>query len=206
MKIYYLLLITSWLARWVPERLGYRLCSIVGGIVFFVRPSIRRAIMDNMRHILPRSSQRQRRTIARRVIRNNFKNYYDLIRLSHLTKEDVEHMVSAVHGMEHLDAAFARGKGAIIISGHIGNFNILPQIAIIRGYPVVAIAEDIKPQKLYNYLNRLRSHFGLRFINANSSQVRTIYKLLRGNGGLILAADRDVTEAREPVLFFDDVA
>ena len=75
MKIYYLLIITSWLARWVPERLGYWLCSFVGGIVYFVRPSIRRAIRDNMQHVLPRSSERQRRTISRRVIRNNFKNY-----------------------------------------------------------------------------------------------------------------------------------
>jgi lauroyl/myristoyl acyltransferase len=149
---------------------------------------------------------RQRRIIARRVIRNNFKNYYDLIRIPHLSKEDVERMVADVRGIENLDAAFARGKGVIIISGHIGNFNIVPQIAIIRGYPVVAIAEDIKPQKLYDFLNNLRMRFGLRFINAHSSQVRTIYKLLRENKGLILAADKDVTESREPVLFFDAIA
>jgi lauroyl/myristoyl acyltransferase len=206
MKTYYLLVIASWLARWIPTRTGYWLCSSVGGIIFYVKPSIRQAIMDNMRHVLPRSSERQRRTIARRVIRNNFKNYYDLIRIPHLTKDDVERMVADVHGTEYLDEAFARGKGVIIISGHIGNFNIVPQIAIIRGYPVVAIAEDIKPQKLYDFLNNLRMRFGLKFINANSSQVRTIYKLLRDNGGLILAADKDVTEAREPVLFFDAVA
>jgi lauroyl/myristoyl acyltransferase len=206
MKTYYLLVIASWLARWIPPRTGYWLCSSVGGIIFYVKPSIRQAIMDNMRHVLPRSSERQRRTIARRVIRNNFKNYYDLIRIPHLTKDDVERMVADVHGTEYLDEAFARGKGVIIISGHIGNFNIVPQIAIIRGYPVVAIAEDIKPQKLYDFLNNLRMRFGLKFINANSSQVRTIYKLLRDNGGLILAADKDVTEAKEPVLFFDAVA
>ena len=206
MKTYYLLVIASWLARWIPPRTGYWLCSFVGGIVFYVKPSIRRAIRDNMRHVLPKSTMRQRRIIARRVIRNNFKNYYDLIRIPHLSKEDVERMVADVRGIENLDAAFARGKGVIIISGHIGNFNIVPQIAKIRGYPVVAIAEDIKPQKLYDFLNNLRMRFGLRFINANSSQVRTIYKLLRDNGGLILAADKDVTESREPVLFFDAIA
>src|SRR4051812_25753261 len=174
MKTYYLLVIASWLARWVPVRTAYWLCSFVGGIIFYVKPSIRNAIMDNMRHVLPRSTMRQRRIIARRVIRNNLKNYYDLIRIPHLTEADVERMVADVHGIEHLDEAFARGKGVIIIGGHIGNFNIVPQVAIIRGYPVVAIAEDIKPAKLYDFLNNLRMHFGLRFINAHSSQVRTI--------------------------------
>src|SRR5437868_3425176 len=115
MKTYYLLVMASWLARWIPTRTAYWLCSFVGGIVFSIKPSIRKAIMDNMRHVLPGSSERQRRTIARRVIRNNFKNYYDLIRIPHLTKEDVEHMVADVHGTEHLDEAFARGKGVIII-------------------------------------------------------------------------------------------
>ena len=205
MKIYYLLLITSWLASWVPPKFAYWVCSLVGGIVFYVRPSIRHDIMDNMSHVLPKSSVHQRRTIARRVIRNNFKNYYDLIRIPHLTREYLERTVK-VSGIENLDAAFAQGRGVIIISGHMGNYNIVAQIAVIRGYPVVAVAEDIKPRKLYNYLNRLRSSFGLRFISTNSSEVRTIYHLLRNNQALILAIDRDVAGSREPVQLFDEVA
>ena len=205
MKIYYLLRMASWLAGWVPSRFAYRVCSLVGGIVFWVRPSIRHDIMDNMSHILPKSTSRQRRNIARRVIRNNFKNYYDLIRIPHMTKEYLFRTVKVV-GLENLDAAFALGKGAIIIGGHIGNFNIVPQAAKIRGYPIVAVDEDIKPRQLYNYLNRLRSHFGLRFIGTNSSEIRTIYKLLRNNNALILAIDRDVAGSREPVLLFDELA
>jgi lauroyl/myristoyl acyltransferase len=203
MKTYYLLLIASWISRFVPPRMAYWLCSLVGGVLFYVKPSTRRAVMDNMRHVLPGSSVHRRRTIARRVIRNVVKNYYDLVRLQHLESADLERIIS-IEGAENLDKAYAGGKGVIIIGGHFGNFNLVPQIAVIRGYPVTAVAEDIKPTKLYNYLNRLRTKHGLKFINAGSPQIRTIYKLLRNNnGGLILAADRDVTEAKEPVQFFD---
>ena len=64
MKTYYLLLITAWLAKWVPARVGYWVCSFVGGIVFYLRPSIRHNIMGNMKHVLPKSSVHQRRAIA----------------------------------------------------------------------------------------------------------------------------------------------
>src|SRR6478672_6358157 len=123
MKTYYMLVIASFLARFVPARLGYWLSSLAGGLVFYVTPSVRRAVMDNMRHVLPKSSAHQRRIIARRVIRNVLKNYYDLIRLQHMSAQQVEDNL-ILNGMEHLEQAMAAGKGAIIIGGHIGNFSI----------------------------------------------------------------------------------
>src|SRR5437867_1626148 len=203
MKTYYLLRIASWLSRYVPSRTGYWLCAFFGGIIFYLKPSIRQAVMDNMRHVLPNSSERQRRTIARRVIRNNFKNYYDLVRLPHLKAEDVERMVATVYGMEHWRNAFAQGRGVIIMSGHIGNFSLVVQLAAIRGFPVAIVGEDIKPPKLYDYVNYLRSSFGLKFIRSGSSEVRTIYKWLRSGGGLGLAVDRDYMNGGVPVQLFD---
>jgi KDO2-lipid IV(A) lauroyltransferase len=205
MKTYYLLKIASLLSRYLPSWLGYWLCSFFGSILFYTDLSVRRAVMDNMRHVLSGAPARVRRDIARRVVTNTFKNYYDMVRLPHLSREDVERMVE-LHGVEHLEQAYAQGRGVIIISGHLGNFNLVAQLAAIRGYPVATIAEDIKPAKLYNYVNSLRARFGLKFIKAGSSQVRTIYRFLRNKGVLMLAADRDVSDTGVPVQFFDAMA
>ena len=202
MLIYRLLRIASWLSRFIPSRMAYWLCSLFGGFVFYLKPSVRRAVMDNMRHVLPGSSKHKRRAIARKVIRNQIKNYYDVIRLPNMKPEDLERTIT-VRGEEHLKNAVEAGKGAIVVSGHMGNFAIVAQIAAIRGYGVAIVAEDIQPPRLYNYINELRGRFGVKFIKMGSSQVRTIYRLLRSNGLLLLAADRDVGDSDMPVQFFD---
>ncbi|HUP27385.1 MAG TPA: lysophospholipid acyltransferase family protein [Chloroflexia bacterium] len=203
MKRYYAFRIASWLSWLLPSRVGYWLCSLMGGIVFYFAPHIRQAVMDNMRHVLPGSSAHERRNIARRVIRNTLKNYYDLVRLPHLKARDIDNMIPDFEGLENLQEAFARGKGTIAIGGHLGNFSLVAQKAVLLGYTVAVIAEDIQPPQLYTFVNKLRSGFGLKFIKAGSSQVRTIYKLLKSNGILLLASDRDVNDSGTPVQFFD---
>jgi lauroyl/myristoyl acyltransferase len=205
MKTYYLLRIASFLVRFVPPRLAYWLCSIIGGIIFLLNYEIRDAVLDNMGHVLPKASRRLRRVLARRIIRNVVKNYYDVIRLPTMTPDSLERTIT-VHGIGHLDKALAVGKGVIIISGHIGNFNIVAQLAAARGYKVSVVAEDIEPPKLYDYVNRLRGHFGLKMIKLGSSEVRTIYRLLKNNEALMLAVDRNVTDEDVPTVFFGEYA
>jgi KDO2-lipid IV(A) lauroyltransferase len=158
--------------------------------------------MDNMSHVLPGSSKHRRRSIARKVIRNTLKNYYDVVRLPHMTEEKLQRTIK-MNGKEYLEEAHAQGKGAILVGGHIGNFSIVAQMSVIYGYDTAIVAEDIHPEKLYEYINHLRGRFGVKFIRMGSSQVRTIYKLLKGNGMLMLAADRDLSNSGVPVQFFD---
>src|SRR5947207_3061602 len=135
MKTYYLFRLGSWLSRIVPTRMAYWVCSLLGGLVFYLSASVRRPVMDNMKHVLPDASVRVRRAMARRVIRNVLKNYYDLVRLPHQKAADLERMIT-VRGFEYLEEACAQGKGVIVTSGHIGNFSIVAQIAAIRGFKV----------------------------------------------------------------------
>ena len=203
MKTYRFFLVAYRLSRFIPARLGYWLCSLIGGIVYYFVPEVRRAVRDNMKHVLPDSTDHQRRRISRKVIRNVYKNYYDLVRLPHLKPEQVEKMVPQIEGVEHLETVLAAGKGAIILTGHIGNFSLVGQLMAIRGYKVAIVAEDIEPPQMYNFINRLRGHFGLRLIKMGSAQVRVIYRHIREGGGLALAADRDLGDTGLPVQFFD---
>src|SRR5438045_156175 len=107
MKKYYLFRLASWLSRIVPIRLAYWLCSLLGGLVFYLAPPMRRAVMDNMKHVLPGASVHVRRAMARRVIRNVLKNYYDLVRLPHQKAADLERMIT-VRGIEYLEEACAQ--------------------------------------------------------------------------------------------------
>jgi lauroyl/myristoyl acyltransferase len=205
MKTYYLLRIASVVVWLVPPRLAYWLCSMIGGVVFGLNHSVRGAVLDNLRHVLPHATHRQRRQMARRIVRNVAKNYYDLLRLPHMKVSDLERTITLVGG-EYMDQALAQGRGLIITSGHMGNFSIVAQLAAERGYKVTIIAEDIEPPKLYDYVNHLRERFGLRMIKLGSAQALTIYRILKNNEILMLATDRDVADDGVPTIFFDALA
>ena len=135
----------------------------------------------------------QRGRLARRIIINQQKNYYDLMRLPHLSAADISALVD-VQGMEHFEAALARGKGAILASPHLGNYNLATQIAVARQIKAHIIAERLRPPKAHELINGLRERLGLHLIPLDDPNLaRAIFKLLRAGEVLGLAMDREMT-------------
>ena len=205
MLTYYSLRIGLVLAAIVPRRLAYWICSLVGTLAFYSNGSARRAVLDNMRHVLGAAAGRRAlHRAARSVFRNAVKNYYELLILPRLSATDLERRVH-IDGMEHIDAALAGKRGVILCTGHIGNFNLVAQMAGARGYPTNIIAEQVSPPRLYALVNGLRSRFGLRMIPLGTDVVRGIYHALREGEMLGVAADRDLTDTGVPIEFFGEV-
>lgn len=205
MLTYYSLRIGLVLALIVPQRLAFWLSAVIGNLAFYCNGSARRAVQDNMRHVLgPTASRRRVNQVSRGVFRNAVKNYYELLCLPRLSKADIEHHVQVV-GAEHLEAALQGGRGVILCSGHIGNFSLATQMAGARGYPTNIIAEQISPPRLHELVNGLRSRFGVKMIPLGPTAVRAIHHALRANEVIGLAADRDLTESGIPVEFFGEL-
>jgi KDO2-lipid IV(A) lauroyltransferase len=177
----------------VPLRLGYAVCWLIGWAVFWGNATVRRAVLGNLRHVVPDVSNAQRGRLARRIIINQQKNYYDLMRLPHLSAADISAMVD-VQGMEHFEAVMTRGKGAILVSPHLGNYNLATQIAVARRIKAHIIAERLKPPKAHNLINGMRQRLGLHLIPLDDPNLaRAIFKLLRAGEVLGLAMDREMT-------------
>jgi len=202
MKTYYLLRFAGYVVWLVPPRLAYWICSVIGSLVFALNHNVRGNVLDNLRHVMPDATHRQRRQVARKIVRNVVKNYYDLVRLPHMKARDLERTITT-EGMDNIDLALEQGRGLIITSGHIGKFGTVAQLAAARGYKVSVVAEDIEPPRLYDYTNNIRSRFGLRMIKLGSAQALTIYRILKKNEILMLASDRDVADDGVPTMFFD---
>lgn len=193
MFYYYLLKYGQHLVRFVPLRVGYALCWLIGWAVFWGQPRVRRAVLGNLRHVVPDVSPAQRGRLARRIIINQQKNYYDLMRVPHLSAADISALVD-VQGIEHFEAAVARGKGAILVSPHVGNYNLATQLAVARGIKAHIIAERLQPPKAHDLINGLRERLGLHLIPLDDPNLaRAIFKLLRAGEVLGLAMDREMT-------------
>ncbi|HET7037433.1 MAG TPA: lysophospholipid acyltransferase family protein [Thermomicrobiaceae bacterium] len=185
----------------LPAGAGYAICRLVGLALLCLNREARRAVLDNQCHVAPGAS---RRTLYRRalgVFTTVVMNYYDLLRLSTVDRDRLLHLLE-VEGQEHLEGAFAAGRGAIILSAHLGNFGVVAQYPGALGRPAVLVVEHVHPEPLFQFMARLRSALGIGVIPPGRQAALPILRLLRNDGVLILAGDRDVLHRGMRVEFF----
>jgi KDO2-lipid IV(A) lauroyltransferase len=95
--------------------------------------------MANLAVMLPRASRGDRARVARRIMRNYNRMMYEFFRLPHLSREQLISSIE-VSGKENLDQAIARGRGVIITSTHLGNWELAAVMAAQWGYALHAVA------------------------------------------------------------------
>ncbi len=203
--VYYAFRLAGVIAPHVPPALAYRAATWAGSIAYRLSP-LRGNVEDNVAHItgMPVDSPRVR-AIACQVYRNQCKNYYDLFRLPALSKKGIMETVRGIAGLEHLDRALSKGRGVVLVSGHYGNFDLAAQNLAIRGYRMTAVAEHLKPDRLFRYVCQVRASHGIRLIPVDVS-LRPIFRALRANEIVGLALDRNVTDAGREVQFIGQPA
>ena len=185
----------------IPPRLGYALFGWIGARFFDWFADAREPLRDNMRHVMPNAAAPEIDRVARDILRNHLKNYYDFFRSTRLTKDDIAKIVQ-VNGFEHLERALTRGKGVIFITAHFGNLDIVGQTFAIRGYKVTTPAEHVKPEILYQRIVATRAAKGLTIIPVDGPLL-SLVRALKKNEIVGLASDLDVTKSGIVVNFFD---
>ena len=200
--IYWLHLLGRRLASTLPLRLSYALAARGGTLVYYLWASKRRHAVANFRQILGPASAH----LAPRLARASFANYgrylVDMLRLSGRECRALDGRL-VVDGLEHIAAAFARGRGLIMVGAHLGNSDLGGAIFATRGYPVHVIAERLHPPRWNALVQATRRDCGLRVIET-TAHPREILRVLRRNEALCLLVDRPLHQdgAGVPVRFF----
>lgn len=134
-------------------------------------------------------------TIARRIVRSSYANMgrsvMEFARLSQL-RPQVASLVT-IKGKEYLDEAIARGKGVLIMTAHMGNWELGGARMVADGY---AIAPLYTPQKnvggVNDIISNLRSSVaGMEMIPSEGLGMREIFRALQKGKQLVFLQDLD---------------
>jgi len=113
----------------------------------------------------------------------------------------------ALEGEEHAQALLAAGTGAIIITGHIGNWELLAAYFAWRGLPVATIARRIYAERLNRMLVDFRRRQGIETILRESPHsARQMLKALEENALLAMVIDQDTHAPSVSVPLFGRMA
>ncbi|HYJ14621.1 MAG TPA: lysophospholipid acyltransferase family protein, partial [Candidatus Limnocylindria bacterium] len=160
-------------------------------------------------HIFIRSARRARRQLREilpdldpvRVTRRMFVHFAEsLWELSRLHRSVPELDASS---RQVLDAVLAEGKGAMVISGHIGNWELLGHAIAAAGYPIATIAKPSYDPRITQWLQQWRSSRGLQIVWSDEGNAgKMILSVLRRNRLMAFLIDQNTKTAGNFVPFF----
>lgn len=200
--IYWFHLAGSVLAGLIPRRLAYSLVHIFAPVApILYRPHYHNA-HRNMRRVLgPSASPRE----VRRRVHHAFLNYGRyLVDVLLLPRMDPAKIKVDIRGGEHLEEAVAAGKGIVLVTGHIGNWDLAGAYLAALGYPVNVIVETLEPPKWNEAVQEIRKRIGMRAIPLESG-LREMIGALRAREILGVLIDRPLTDEGVAVRFFGGV-
>ena len=155
---------------------------------FWLSAAQRRAALDNYAAVLGRDrSDPEVSRVARRAFQNYGRMLMDFLLIGSVTPEELLHSMT-IGGREHLDAALAGGRGAIIAAPHMGSWDMAGSYGGALGYPISAVTERF-PGSLNDAVVRTRQRFGLNIIMLGHSAVRGITQALKVNNIVALLCD-----------------
>ena len=129
------------------------------------------------------------RLMARTVFFDLGRNLVDAIRLPQLLDGQLNSLVQ-VHGRRYLNRALAKGKGVIIISGHIGNWELLASWLVNNGYPLWAVGAKLYDQRINAIITSQRDAIGYHNIERGKA-TRQMFRALKQGDIVGMLMDQD---------------
>jgi KDO2-lipid IV(A) lauroyltransferase len=151
--------------------------------------------------VYPGWSRDEVELFARVVFAEIGRNAFDFLRYPSLDGSRRDALVR-IEGRRILDSARAEGRGVVVVTAHLGCWEILGASLARQGYPLKAMARPLREPRLDAILCRHRSQMGVETISSRALPVTAIRHLKTG-GFLGLLADQRIKEGGVVVKFLD---
>jgi len=129
--------------------------------------------------------------LARESYRHLGRTFIETALLNSLGKDGLQELVETVEGWEEIEEVMAKGKGAMLVTGHIGNWELAGAYVAARGVPLDAIVRGMANPLFDAYLNNTREAIGMTIVH-DSEAVRRTPRSLRAGRAVAFVADQGV--------------
>ncbi len=177
-----------------------RLGDALGSIAYVLMIGRRRCMAENLEQAFGDSmSCEARREIAIASVRNLARTCLEFLKMRWLSGEQIEQLME-LEGADHLAAALSRGRGAILLTAHYGNWELAAASIVRAGFPLNVIARDHDDSTTAALVNRIRESHGVQVLQR--SGVRDTLRALRRNEVVGILPDHNISEGGLLVDFF----
>ncbi len=151
------------LLGFLPFRVGSQVGAWLG--VLGYRLGIRsRVVETQIAFAFPQLSPDAVKVMARESYVNLGRTSLEAALMERRSPQELLDLFERVEGFEHIEDALKQGRGALLVTGHLGNWELGGSYIAARGIPVDAIARHMGNRVFERYLTRVRERFGVKVV------------------------------------------
>jgi len=204
MNQYYQLRLAGNIIRILPRRFAYRLSDLLAALFCARDYKGRTTVIANLRRVYSHTNRPTDDATLERAARATFRYFgrylVDFFFFSRLTRNDLDRYI-VMENTESLAWAHERGRGTLLVTAHLGNWELGGAVVAALGHTIYAIALPQKDARLDRYFQEQRRRRGMRLLFLGRA-VRDIIDVLNRNETVALLADRDYTGHNDMTPFF----
>lgn len=204
--VYYAYVAASRIALALPEWMAYGLAH-VGGSVWWRLGKKKRAVVE--RNLSRITGHRPGTQALSRLSRDAFRSYARYwLETFRLVREDRDFFLSHFRSADDhkIDEVLARGKGAIVVVGHLGNWDAAGAWVGARGNTLVTVAEVLRPRRMFDFFTDHRARLGMVIHAAQKGVTDKLVEAVENGNVIAILGDRDLKGTGVTVEFFGDEA
>ncbi len=192
-------------AQLLPRPIAQRVAGGFGNWSVWRSAELRRVMGENLGIATGQSGDGLRDLVLRNV-QNFAKQIADYFLCNGPDATEHAHgLVGGWSGWEHLSASRERGKGTILVTGHLGHWELGGLLLAREGVPVTVVTLPEPSPELMEWREKARKGLGIRTIAVGPGHdfaFVEMLRVLRGNGVLAMLVDRPYTGTGLPVQQF----
>lgn len=184
----------------LPLRVSYFIAILVSDLRFIFAIKDRKSVTENLKAIFPHKSKKEINKLRIKLFRNFAKYLVDFFRFSIMDEGYIKKHCK-VEGINNFDQELAKGRGVVVLTAHIGNWELGGVVIALLGYPFWVVALAHKHKKVDKFFNHQRNSKGIKVIPVGKAG-RMCLNVLKDNEMVALLGDRDFSKSGIPLNLF----
>lgn len=191
----------------VARRLPRSVCREIGSAIalasYFGNGQSRAALRENLGQVVGANA-----STLERICRDNFRNFgrmlADYFACAGADAPEIRALLSEWHGVENLRAGLALGQGVVLVTAHLGNWELGGTLLALDGWPINIVTLEEPTGELTRMRDDYRKRLGIRTIALGENIFAFVEMIaaLRRNEIVCMLVDRPYGDTGVPVEFF----
>lgn len=185
---YWMTSLTAHILELLPLWLAYGIAHFMGYGFYFLLGKRRRIAMENLDIAYGEQiSRKRKKKIVHEMFQNTAFSIMELYLIEKMKKKAAKRF--EFKGEEHFDQAFAKGKGVILVSSHMGSWEFLSFLLYLKEKRCSVVVKEIRNPYIDREIERLRRTIDLNPIGKVNT-MRQILKELHANNVVAVLIDQ----------------
>ena len=175
----------------LPRGAARKMGAGIGALAYTLLPRLRRVGRQNLAMAFPEKTLPEREAILRRVYRHLGWLLAEFCQMRRYTPENTRDFLR-YEGLEHFLAAKQRGKGVLIVTGHLGAWELSSFYHSLMGHPMSMVIRRLDNARVDALVNRIRCLHGNQVLHKDDF-ARGLLGAMRSGRSVGILMDTNMT-------------